>query len=109
MIHPLSLNSIDGILGGGVVGKSFAAHMRRVVADMEDRPADDSAREVTIKFSAKPVMDEHGTLDEVRAQFHITSSVPKHKTKPYSFAVRGKQLVFNDMSDDDVHQHTIDE
>jgi hypothetical protein len=40
----------------------------------------------------------------------VSSSVPKRKTKPISFGGRkGGMLVFNDLSEDDFRQKTIDD
>ena len=57
----------------------------------------------------EPITDEHGQLDSVSGKFHVTSSVPKRRSKAYSFGFRkGGRLVFNDLSEDNIHQGTIE-
>lgn len=108
-VHELTLESLMDKLDGGRVAEAFAAEMRRVVSDMEDRPGDNKERTVNLSVRFSPVVDDQGNLDEVRGKFFVTSSVPKRRSKVYSFGVRnGGKMVFNDLSEDDIHQQTIE-
>lgn len=108
-VHELNLSTLKDQLNGGRVGIAFDQELKRVVKDCEDRPADDKARTVTITLEIKPVLDSDGFCEEVTGQIKINSTVPKRKTKPISFGVRrGGMLVFNDLSEDDVNQSTIE-
>lgn len=108
-VFELTLRELMEDLDGGRVGAAFMQELRRVVADMEDRPTDDKERQVVLTAKFEPISDDSGHLDEVRGKFHVTSKVPNRRSKAYSFASRnGSKLVFNDLSEDDVHQKTID-
>lgn len=105
------LKSLMDSLDGGRTGVAFMQQLQRVIADCEDRPMDDKERKVTLEFKCIPIVEPNGTCDEIKGKFHVTSSVPKLRTKEYSFGIRktrqGSQLVFDDLSDDDVNQGTL--
>ena len=67
----------------GLIAESFSAELQHVTKDCQDRPHDETARTVTIKFNLKPVPDATGRvvdLDSVNVEAEITSSVPKRRT-----------------------------
>lgn len=101
-----------GALDGGRIGIAFQQELKRVVADCEDRPADNKPRTVTLTLAVVPVPTTDGTvvtLDSISAKFQVSSSVPKRRSKVYSFGARaGGQLVFNDMCEENVKQRTFD-
>jgi hypothetical protein len=108
-VHELTLETLKNDLAGGRVGEAFALELKRCVTDCEDRPGDDKARKVTLEIELKPATDEKGFCENVWGQVKVTSAVPKRKTKPISFGVRrGGMLVFNDLSEDDFRQKTIE-
>jgi hypothetical protein len=108
-VHELNLGTLMDALDGGRIHEAFMAELRRVACDCEDRPGDDHARKVSIELQVTPVCDEHGQLDSLSGKFHVTSTVPKRRSKSYSFGFRnGGRLVFNDLSDDNIHQKTIE-
>lgn len=121
-VHELNLAALmsnlqgdgSGSLDGGRVGEAFAAEVRRVALDCEDRPADGKPRTVTLTMTLTPIIATEPTggiveLDSVQARFQITSSVPKRRSKQYSFGYRkGGKLVFNDLSDENIHQKTLE-
>lgn len=108
-VHELTLESIKNDLAGGRVGEAFALELKRCVTDCEDRPGDDKPRKVMLEIELKPSTDEKGFCENVWGQIRGSSSVPKRKTKPISFGVRrGGMLVFNDLSEDNFNQKTID-
>ncbi len=105
----LNLASLMEELDGGRINEAFAAELRRVALDCEDRPADDKVRKVSLELQIEPVCDDQGHLDSLKGKFHVTSTVPKRRSKTYSFGFRkGGRLVFNDLSDDNIHQQTIE-
>jgi len=108
-VYALDLASLMEQLDGGRVAEAFDAELRRVVMDCEDRPADDKERKVVLTFQIKPVVDDSGHLDEVKGRFQVTSTVPRRRSKIYSFGARKNGvLVFNDLSDDNINQGTIE-
>lgn len=108
-VYELSLGSLMEALDGGRIHEAFMAELRRVAMDCEDRPADDKVRKVSLELQITPICDEHGQLESLSGKFHVTSSVPKRRSKSYSFGFRkGGRLVFNDLSDDNIHQQTIE-
>lgn len=106
-VVPLTLKSLADLdLGKGA--EAFQRHLRRAIEDCMDRPADTTARKVTLEISVVPVMEQGGDCTEVAAQIHCASKVPPHRTKIYSMGVRkGGHLVFNPDSPDDINQTTF--
>ena len=113
MKQELTLASLVEKLDHGRVHEAFQAELRRIIADLEDRPADTKPRKLSLEFKLTPVQDESGNLDEVKGRFDIKAAVPNRRTKEYSFAAQktsqGHRLIFNDLSDEDINQMTIDE
>ena len=108
-VRELTLAALMEELDGGRIHEAFMAELRRVALDCEDRPADDKTSKVTLELHVEPITDEHVQLDSLSGKFHVTSTVPKRRSKSYSFGFRkGGRLVFNDLSDDDIHQRTIE-
>ena len=99
-----NLEDLDG--GKGAV--AFEQHVRRAALDCMDRPGDKAARKVVLEVTLIPVMEAGGDCTTVDAQIKVSSAVPKHQTKPYSFGLRrGGMLVFNPDSVDNVNQTTL--
>lgn len=105
------------LVNGGMLAAAFDQLIERCAQDCEDRPAHDKAREVilTVKFQPTPTGKD---LDTVSGEVSLSAKLPKIELPSISFGFRkkrganGKQsgmLVFNDMSEDDIHQRTIDE
>ena len=108
-VHELNLKSLMEDLDGGRIHEAFMAELRRIALDCDDRPADNKVRKITLELKLMPICDEHGCLDSLSGKFHVTSSVPSRRSKAYSFGFRsGGQLVFNDLSDDNINQRTIE-
>lgn len=101
-----SLTDIDE----GRLAAAFTRHMKRAIADCEDRPADKKARVVTIQLAVVPTYVDEGYLQDIGVEASIRSKVPDHVTLPVNCRVkRGSGAVFNDMNENDVDQKTIDE
>lgn len=91
------------LLDFGRIGVAFNTELERVVHDCMDRPAEDKARSVIIRFNFAPLNSSPGAsdCDQVKVECEIASSIPKRRTKVYSMIphVDG-QLEFNpDLSD----------
>jgi hypothetical protein len=96
----------------GKVSKAFDIAVRRCVQDCIDRPGDKNGRLATLKMKITPVLeqDESGARCEVvTGEFEVHDSVPKRRSKPYSFRVKAKTggLSFSFDSPDEVDQTTI--
>jgi len=95
-------------LDGGKAAVAFLQHVSRAANDCSDRPGDKTARKVTMEITLLPVMEPGGDCTEVAAQIRVSSTVPKHQTKAYSFGLRrGGILVFNEDAPDNVNQATF--
>lgn len=95
-------------LDGGKAVEALNQHIRRAALDCLDRPADGKPRTVTLTISLSPVLDPQGNCEEVQAQIHASSTVPKHRTKVYSLGLRRNGvLVFNPDSPDHIDQSTF--
>jgi hypothetical protein len=103
----VSLESLKNLDDGKPMA-AFNLHLQRIANDCLDRPADGKERAVTLKVVCKPAMQDDGDCTEVKAQIFVTSSIPTHKTKVYSFGLRRNGvLVFNPDSLDAVDQSTM--
>lgn len=109
-VHELSIQSLDALDDGRVVAAVKAA-LKRCALDCEDRPGEKGARLVNLEFSLVPVPDiESGDLESIDVKFKVTDKVPKRQTRDYNMGLRrGGVLVFNDLSDEDINQRTIDQ
>jgi hypothetical protein len=106
-IHQLSLKALEHLDMGKAL-EAFNLHVARVARDCMDRPGDSKPRTVTLKMGFTPVMQSDGNCDEVKAQIHVSSAVPTHRTKVYSFGLRRNgSLVFNEDSPDAIDQATM--
>jgi hypothetical protein len=91
----------------GKVTKAFEHELKRCVQDCLDRPADSTARTVTLALALKPVPDGE-ICDTVSGEFEIKGKVPVRRTRVYSFGVKKTgSLMFNVDSPDNVDQKTL--
>lgn len=108
-LHEFSLEALAKLDDGRVL-EAWNQALKRAVADCHDRPANDAPRVVKLEMGIVPIIDDLGNLDTVRAAFVVTDAIPKRKSRIYEMLPRGKQmLAFNDLSDDNAHQRTLDE
>lgn len=106
-LKEFSLKNLES-LDYGKCDALFRSQLKRVAADILDRPADDRPREVNMKILVKPVVADDGTADTVRCQVKITSKVPTHQTKVYELALyKNGQLGFSEGSPGVVDQTTF--
>lgn len=109
MLHEVKLDTLQHA-AGGTIDAAFAHHVKRVSEDCYDRPGCVTAREVSVLVKITPVIDEAGLCETTKMEVEVSSKVPKHVSRPIDCGLRkGGRLVFNDLSEDDVHQKTIDE
>jgi len=105
----LTLQSLTG-LDSGVPAGAFQAELRKVVEDCIKRPGLDSVRKVQLDVHIKPCVDSRGVCEIANVEFEVSSSIPKQRTREYQMEVHAKgELLFNELSPDDVHQQTLDE
>jgi hypothetical protein len=100
-----------GQIQGGALQIAFDRLVRAAVDDCDDRPAVQTARTVTLKMSLKPVACEKD-LESVSVKFTLDDNLPKRETREVEMEARyvdGKlKLVFNDLTETDPQQTTID-
>lgn len=91
----------------------FQHHLSRIANDCRDRPGDDSARVLTLKFSIVPVADpmDASTCEDITLDVTGDSSLPKHKTKTFRLKVAsnraGTKLLYNQDIPEDADQTAI--
>jgi hypothetical protein len=108
-LRELNLEGLSTI-DGGRVDAAVNRHLKRAIADCEDRPGDKTPRKVVLTMLVRPVMLQDGAVTDVNVECEVSSTVPKHVSKPVDCRIKnGQRAVFNDMSEGDVDQMTIDE
>ncbi len=96
------------LVDSGKVSAALELHLKRAAMDCKDRPNEPKARSVLMQIDIIPVTDDKGVCDEVSAQFHFKSSVPAHKTKSISLALKANgSLRFSEESPENFAQNTI--
>lgn len=92
----------------GRFGTMFQSELNRAIADVADRPDDQTARKVTITLRVKPgAVDRHG-LKSTHAEAYVKADVPKLRSRTHEcvFGPDGG-LQFNAESPEDAYQETI--
>jgi hypothetical protein len=103
----LSLETLPRV-DSGKVSAALELHLKRAAMDCKDRPNETKARSVLMQIDIIPVTDDKGVCDEVSAQFHFKSTVPSHKTKSISLALKANgSLRFSEENPDDYSQTTL--
>lgn len=110
MIEKFEMKSLATI-DGGRINAAFERELKRIREDCIDRPGLKRPRQVQLMVTLSPVMDDNGTdLASCNVQFQIKSSLPKRESKVFNMtADRRGDLLFNELSPEDVRQRTIDE
>lgn len=93
----------------GKINVAFQKALRAAAQDCIERPGETKARSVNLEFAMAPVVEVEGHCDNVRAEFRITTSLPKQVSRRYEFRVdkRGN-LSYSADSPDSVDQMTLD-
>lgn len=95
---------------GGTVEAIFNRHIQRAILDCEDRPGEKKPRKVTLTANIVPIILQDGAASDVEVDCEVTCAIPKHISKTVDCRVKvGGRALFNDMSESDVDQMTIDE
>lgn len=95
-------------MDGGRIGTAMELALKRIAADMDDRPGDDRPRKVTLEVAAVPVVAEDGLIDGAKLQVQVKETVPTRKSKVYDVGVRkGGMLVFQPMALDNHKQDPL--
>ena len=94
-------------MDGGRIREAFEQALKRIEADLKDRPGVKTARTLELGLMATPVA-EGGDLESVNMQFRVKDSVPKRESKSYNMQAVPGGLLFNDASPDDVRQMSLD-
>ena len=107
MIQELQLDSFEDI-DGGRIAEELRVHLRRIWLDYKYRPADATARVVTMKIKLVPELEADGSCDRCKMAVEFSSSIPKHKTRTIELGMKASgMLVFNPDSPDNVVQSTM--
>lgn len=100
-----TLNKIDD----GRIREAYEQALKACEADCKDRPNLKDARSVTLHAVLVPVSGDSGEMESCDVQFQIFSRVPKRKSKVYNMISKGGNLLFNELSPEDVRQGTLDD
>lgn len=107
-LHEVDFGSLQ-ILDDGKPNIALRKHLQRACQDCQDRPNDTTARKVTVEISFVPVIEQDGDCTDAWMQVKLKSSIPDHKTKPYSVGLRRNNMfVFSENSLGNVNQSTLD-
>lgn len=104
--------NLEGLatIAGGRVDAAVNRQLKRAIADCEDRPGDKNPRKVVLTMLVRPVMLQDGAVTDVNVECEVSSVVPKYISKPVDCRLKaGQRAIFNDMSEDNVNQMTLDE
>jgi len=108
-MRDLSLGSIQHV-AGGTVDATFQQQLKRVIEDCGDRPGEKKARQVILIVNVTPIMLQDGAAYDVSTDYEIKSTIPTFISRPVECRVKtGGRAIFNDLSEGNVDQMTIDE
>jgi len=95
----------------GILGMALDLELAKAVADCRDRPAEKTAREITLNIKIKPCEpDLTGDVDSIDLTYSVKGKHPPRKSKTTNCGVqKNNRLVYADMAPDNHKQRTIDE
>lgn len=98
-----------GKIDDGRLAVAIEQALRRVAADMDDRPGLKKPRTVTLKLNFVPVFDTNtSTCDGVKMSFKVNDSIPVRESKMYDIGLRkGNLLTYQPMALDNHMQETM--
>lgn len=109
MLKQFKIQQVGELDNGRVAGFINKA-IRTCAEDATTRPGIDKPRRVMVAIDITPVIDEHGAATEIDMDFEIGTKLPRSRTKTVNMKAQNDgALLFNDLSQDDVRQTTIDE
>lgn len=107
MLMTLALDTLKEI-DGGKIQEALNLHLRRVSLDCKDRPADGTARTVTMTIKMVPDMDPDGSCDRCKMTVEFGSKIPGHRTRAIEIGLKANGTpVFNPDSPTNVDQSTF--
>lgn len=102
-LQHFSLGEVGKVDAGRVV-EAFDAHVRKAIADCDDRPGNKRPRVVALKLSLVPRVREQGEAYEVSFAFAVEAKIPTTQSPEYFGAIRkstdGPGFVFEDLTGD---------
>ena len=78
---------------GGMVDIYFQNELRRVIADMRDRPGMPKPRLIAILITVTPTVSDPGILEDVKFLAEVTSKIPAQRTPTVSMGTRGNSAL----------------
>lgn len=79
----LSLENMSQ-LHGGKMSAQFKMLMKRVIADLTDRPTIKKARKIEMEISITPADINDLDCDHVDVEFHLSTKIPGFSSRPYT-------------------------
>jgi len=76
-------------VGGSPVDLQFQEYLQRLIEDCAARPQVKKARQLTMKMTIEPTLNEFGRVDGAMVDFTFEYKCPSATTRPYSCAVLG--------------------
>lgn len=99
-----------GNFDGGRIRLAFAQSLLAIVNDLQNRPADGTARTLTLTLRVIPSQQASGLMESGELDVTVNTSIPKKKSAPARVLIKPNgKLVFNAESPDDPHQSTFAE
>lgn len=102
----LQFESLESLYDGKVAA-ALAHHLKNICMDRMDRPGDPSKRMVTLKFVAKPIIDQDGNADRAGLEIEVFSKTPVHRTNPIPMKLTKSGFFFNRELPDDLDQQSL--
>ena len=98
-------------LDGGRVGINVNNSLATIAHSLKKRPGDDTPRKLLIEIEFIPVMNDEGQLDSADCRASVATKLPKYRAGMVSLGLSddNNEMLWNDHSEDNVHQHTLDE
>lgn len=98
-------------LDGGRIAAALELEMKAAIADCRDRPTETKPRKVMLEVQLQPtVYDGTGDLEAINMAMQCKHTCPTRKSRTFNVGVRKNgSLVYNELSQDNVHQRTLDE
>lgn len=108
MLHELKLENLPHL--DVRIVEALQQALKRAALDCEDLPGEKKPRLVNLQFEISPRIDQDGIFDTVDLKVQMKSSFPTRKSRKYNLGFRkGGMLVFNELSNENFHQKSIDD
>lgn len=106
---PLKVFSLESFasMDGGRASEAFAQALKRMQADLVDRPNLRRARVLTLKVRMLPVPGDRGALASIDVEWELAESVPKRQSAPYRMRHGQRGPVFSEEAPENPDQLTV--